>query len=88
MYFDFKKHLTVFPMTNFCWFVHGRIKAKISTICAIKRQVCCMANTVQWLKNTVQLFNYSLRKQPSLLDYMDSYHSLNGLTKKFTRTIF
>ena len=24
-------------------------------------------NTVQWLKNTAQLFNYSLRKQPSLM---------------------
>ena len=26
------------------------------TMYAIKSQVCCMANTVQWLKNKVQLF--------------------------------
>ena len=26
---------------------------KISTIYAIKYQVCCMENTVQWLQNTV-----------------------------------
>ena len=40
----------------FCWFVRGRIKEKISTIYAIKYQVYCMENTVQWSANTVQLF--------------------------------
>ena len=39
-----------------CWFVRGRIKEKISTIYAIKYQVYCMENTVQWSANTVQLF--------------------------------
>ena len=39
-----------------CWFVRGRIKEKISTIYAIKYQVYCMENTVQWTANTVQLF--------------------------------
>ena len=39
-----------------CWFVCGRIKEKISTIYAIKYQVYCMENTVQWSANTVQLF--------------------------------
>ena len=40
----------------YCWFVRGRIKEKISTIYAIKYQVYCMENTVQWSANTVQLF--------------------------------
>ena len=39
-----------------CWFVRGRIKAKSSTLYAIKCQACCIANIVQLLKNTVQLF--------------------------------
>ena len=39
-----------------CWFVRGRIQEKISTIYAIKYQVYCMENTVQWSANTVQLF--------------------------------
>ena len=39
-----------------CWFVRGRIKEKISTIYAIKYEVYCMENTVQWSANTVQLF--------------------------------
>ena len=39
-----------------CWFVRGRIKEKISTIYAIKYQVYCMENTVQWSANTAQLF--------------------------------
>ena len=41
---------------SICWFVRGRIKEKISTIYAIKYQVYCMENTVQWSANTVQLF--------------------------------
>ena len=43
-------------LTSICWFVHGRIKEKISTIYAIEYQVYCMENTVQWSANTVQLF--------------------------------
>ena len=40
---------------NICWFVHGRIKEKITTIYAIKYQVYCMENTVQWgLVQTVE----------------------------------
>ena len=35
--------------------MRGRIKEKISTIYAIKYQVYCMENTVQWSANTVQL---------------------------------
>ena len=40
----------------YCWFVRGRIKEKISTIYAIKYQVYCMENIVQWSANTAQLF--------------------------------
>ena len=40
-------------ITNICWFVRGRIKEKISAIYAIKYQVYCMENTVQWSANTV-----------------------------------
>ena len=39
-----------------CWFVRGRIKGKNGTIYAIKHQVYCIANTAQWLANTVLLF--------------------------------
>ena len=48
-----KMHSTTYDS---CWFVCGRIKVKISTLYAIKCQACYIANTVQWLKNTVQLF--------------------------------
>ena len=49
--------LTVYVHSNsVCWFVHGRIKEKISTIYTIKYHVYCMENTVQWSANTVQLF--------------------------------
>ena len=34
---------------------------KISTIYAIKDQVYCMENTVQWLINTYSYFNFSLK---------------------------
>ena len=33
----------------FFWFLRGRIKAKISTLYAIKCQACCIANTVTTL---------------------------------------
>ena len=36
--------------------LRGRIKDKTVTVFSIKCQVCCIANTVQWLANTVQLF--------------------------------
>ena len=48
-------HTDIHTMST-CWFVRGRIKEKISTIYAIKYQVYCMENTVQWSANTVQLF--------------------------------
>ena len=53
----------------YCWFVRGRIKEKISTIIlyAIKYQVYCMEDTVQWSANTVQLFNLPCSKQPPLI---------------------
>ena len=41
---------------NHCWFMRGRIKEKIDTIYAIKHQVYCIANTAEWLANTVLLF--------------------------------
>ena len=50
-----------------CWLVHGRIKAKISVLYAIKCQACCIANTVQWLTKQYSYFNYSACKQPSLM---------------------
>ena len=49
-------HCTSDDVIDSCWFVRGRIKEKISTIYAIKYQVYCMENTVQWSANTVQLF--------------------------------
>ena len=52
---------------HYCWFVRGRIKEKIGTIYVIKYQVYCMENTAQWSVNTIQLFNFSLRKQPPLI---------------------
>ena len=55
---------------------------KISSIYAIKRQVCCMANTVQWLKIQYSYFNYNLRKQPSLMILARLYGFLNGLNKE------
>ena len=38
-------------------------KSVLYMLLSVKRW-CCIANIVQWLKNTA-LFNYSLRKQPS-----------------------
>ena len=60
---DFKEKLA----TCFCWFVQGKIKAKINTILlyTMKCQTYCIANTVQWLKIPYSYFSYSLCKQPS-----------------------
>ena len=52
------------------WFVRGRIKEKISAIYAIKYQVYCMENTVQWSANTVViliLIGNQCSKQPPLI---------------------
>ena len=62
--------VNLFNLQTFCWFVRGRIKEKISAIYAIKYQVYCMENIVQWSANTVVILilvcnQYS--KQPPLI---------------------
>ena len=69
------------------WFIRGRIKEKNSTIHAIKDQVHCVENTVQWLVNTevilILVCNQCSKQTPLIIfpTYVDSSHSLNGFTK-------
>ena len=52
---------------------------------SIKYQVYCMKNTLQWLVNTVLILvcNQCSTQPPLIIlpTYVDSWHSLNGLTK-------
>ena len=46
----------IITLSNFVGLHMGGSKQKLVHAYAIKRQACCIANTVRWSKNIVQLF--------------------------------